>query len=464
MPNKILDLNRVKTLYRTIPIPAQHLACTFYCWNRNRNRFNSRFNDLLAELENRLNWSSDHLIAFRNARLRSFIQHAAATTPYYRKIFAVRGIDPDGILTIEDLKAIPILTKIEAVRLGNQLRSRGVPSRSLKMTSTSGTTGNSFRFATTIEADREQWAVWWRHWRSHGINMGTWHGVFGPWSLVPPKQPAPPFWRYDFAKRRVFFSAHHMTEQFLPHYVQVIRDRRLSWLHGRPSMLSLLATYMIDSDDTFDHPVRWVTCSIEQLSDKQAAVIEKAFGVKPIQHYGVVEAVANISQLPNRRLQVDEDFAAVEFIPDDDCGDWRIIGTNFTNLATPFIRYDSGDRARLEPGMKPNGESIQSVISVEGRRGEYIVLADGRKIAGCDHLFVNTEQINEAKIIQTTPGRILIQVVRRPNYSQHDEKHLRKNAKSHLGADIKLEIQYVSRIERLSSGKTQLIESTLSKQ
>ena len=63
-------------------------------------------------------WSTDRLIEFRNARLRNFIKHAAATVPYYRQMFAEKGIDPDGIRTIEDLKAIPILSRTEAVRLG----------------------------------------------------------------------------------------------------------------------------------------------------------------------------------------------------------------------------------------------------------------------------------------------------------------------------------------------------------
>jgi phenylacetate-CoA ligase len=456
-----LYLSMLKSFYQKIPIPAQHLACTLYCWNRDRKRFGSEFDDLLAEAENRWNWSTDRLIAFRNARLRNFIQHAAATVPYYRKLFAEKGIDPDGIHTMDDLKAIPILSKTEAVRLGSQLRSRAIPSRSLKMTETSGTTGAGFRFATTIEADREQWVVWWRHWRSHGIRMATWNGIFGTKPLVPLKQQAPPFWRYDFAARQIYFSAHHMTEQFLPHYVQEIRNRRLAWIHGRPSTLSLIAAYMLDSGDTLDHPVRWITCAMEQLFHNQAAMIEKAFGVAPVQHYGVVEATANISQSPNGLHRVDEDFAAVEFIPADDNGDWRIIGTNFTNLATPLIRYDIGDKAKLESGASLNTESIRSIISFEGRWPDFVVLADGRQVAGLDRMFKNIDQIKEAKIIQSTPGRIRIDVVKRPDYSQHDEERLRKEVRSQLGADIKLDIKYVSTIERSPSGKFQLVESAL---
>ena len=462
MPSKLSE-NRLNTIYMNMPIPAQHLAYTLYGWIRNRKRLNSEFGDLLAEVENRLNWSTDRLIAFRNARLRSFIQHAAATVPYYRQLFAERGIDPDGIHTIEDMNAIPILTRTEAVRLGCQLQSREIPWRSIKMTSTSGTSGSAFRFATTIISDREQWAVWWRHWRSHGIQLGTWHGVFSGRAICPHNQSEPPFWRYDFATRRTYFSPHHMTEQFLPFYVQEIRNRRISWLHGRASMLAIIATYMVDSGDSLDHSLRWITCSVEKLSYKQAAIIERAFGIAPVQHYGVAEAVANISQSPNGPLWVDEDFAAVEFIRDHDLGDWRIIGTNITNLATPLIRYDIGDRVVLESSMDLGNESIRPVISIEGRRGEFIVLGDGRKIAGCDHIFNNIEQISEAKIFQQTPGQIRIEVVKRPNYSQHDEEQLRKATRFHLGPDMILDIKYVNTIERAPSGKAQLIESTLAK-
>lgn len=450
----------LKRIYEKLPVPAQHAACSVYSWNLDRKRFDCRFHDLLAAGENRLAWPADRLAAFRDERLRAFVRHAAETVPYYRRLFAEQGIDPDGIRTMADLKSIPILSRRDAVGLGRELRSEAAPPRGLKTISTSGTTGAGFRFATTLDAYREQWAVWWRHWRGHGIRLGTWCGVFNGKPVVPLNQTKPPFWRFDFSGRRIFFSVHHLSERFLPHTVQEIRKRRLAWIHGRPSTLSLIAAYMVDSGDRLDHPVRWVTTGIEQLFPHQAAMIEKAFGVAPVEHYGMVEAIANISRTPDGRLRIDEDFAALEFIPDDDHGDWRIVGTNFTNLATPLIRYDIGDRAKLSgPGAPAN----RNVVSLEGRRQDYVVLADGRKIAGLDRLFTDIEQISEAQVVQHAPGQIRIDVVKRPNYTRRDEDRLCREVRLYLGADMQLDIKYVGAIKGAPSGKFQLVDSVLAR-
>jgi len=59
--------------------------------------------------------------------------------------------------------------------------------------------------------------------------------------------------------------------------------------------------------------------------------MEAAFGLRPIQHYGMAEGVANISQCENGKLHVDEDFAAVECLPIDEGGEsdcYKVIGTN----------------------------------------------------------------------------------------------------------------------------------------
>ena len=55
----------------------------------------------------------------------------------------------------------------------------------------------------------------------------------------------------------------------------------------------------------------------EKLFDYQKVEIEEIFEVKVIQHYGLAEGVANISELVNGKLVPDQDFCYTEFIPLD---------------------------------------------------------------------------------------------------------------------------------------------------
>src|SRR5690606_40913392 len=81
----------------------------------------------------------------------------------------------------------------------------------------------------------EQWAIWWRYRRWHGIEPGTWCAYFGGRSLVPFKASKPPFWRYNIPARQVMFSAYHMSPENLRAYVDELRrsDEHTSELQSR---------------------------------------------------------------------------------------------------------------------------------------------------------------------------------------------------------------------------------------
>ena len=161
---------------------------------------------------------------------------------------------------------------------------------------------------------------------------------------MPREQMDPPFWRMNLPGRQVVFSGYHMSAKNLPSYCAELRRRQPPWLHGYPSLLTLLAAHLHETGFDLGYQVRWVTIGAESLLPHQAAMIERAFGVKPIQHYGLAEGVANVSECELGSLHVDEDFAAVEFLPLEQTALYRIVGTDFSNPAMPLIRYDSTGR------------------------------------------------------------------------------------------------------------------------
>ncbi len=336
----------LERLYLKLPVFAQNWACSLEGWRIKRLRYDAAFWQKLRAAEERMHWPVERMCAYRDARLREFLEHCGATVPYYRRLFAECGFDPKRLRRMEDLQQLPILTKDTVRERPEQFLSEAVPTRERIMSHTSGTTGSGLRFAVTQDAMQEQWATWWRYRRWHGITHHTWCGYFGGRSVVPLAQKGPPFWRVNRPGRQVMFSGYHLNEQNAPVYVAELRRRRLPWLHGYPSMLALLASYVVESGDALGYSVSNVTTGAENLLPQQAAVIEQAFGVKPVQNYGMAEAVANFSEFRDERLYVDEDFAAVEFVKNEG-GGYKVVGTNFSNLATPLVRYEVGDLVEL---------------------------------------------------------------------------------------------------------------------
>jgi phenylacetate-CoA ligase len=194
---------------------------------------------------------------------------------------------------------------------------------------------------------------------------------------------------------------------------------------------------------------------------QQGTIIEAAFGKQPLQHYGMAEAIANISQCEAGSLHVDEDFAAVEFLQSGVGGPWRIVGTNFSNLATPLLRYEVGDHAELSNRVCPCGRPGRIVASLDGRKDDYVISRNGAKIGRLAHLFEALVNVREAQIRQSYPGEIKVLVVKTPAYGDRDEDSLRRELAYRLGADMKVVVSYVEKLERTTRGKLRFVVSEI---
>ena len=311
-----------------------------------------------------------------------------------------------------------------------------------------------------MRAVQELWATWWRYVGWHGIRFGTWHALFAGRSIVPAGQTTPPFWRVNLPGRQVVFSGYHMSPDNLTAYLGELRRRRLPWYHGYPSLLTLLAGHVLDSGFDLGYEVEAITTCSETLMPHQKTLIERAFGVKPRQHYALTEGTANMSECERGMLHVDEDFAAVEFLrlPGEDA--CRIVGTNFSNFATPLVRYDSHDLAVLPVSNGCGcGRTGRVVERVDGRQEDYVVLRDGTRIGRMDHLFKDMVNIREAQIHQSRPGEITIRVVRREGYGRADEEGLLREAERRIGDGASVAIEYVRELPRSPAGKLRLVVS-----
>jgi len=451
----------IEALYLRLPVPLQNIACSLHGWRIQRSRYGPGFSEKLRAAEERLGWSRERWDEYRDRRLRTFLRHCAETVPFYRRLWGDLGIEIDSIQTLADMQRLPVLTKAEVQRAPADFVSEAVPQRRRVMIHTSGTTGGGLRFATTLEAIQEQWAIWWRYRRLHGLQPGTWCGYFGGRSVVPLSQQRPPFWRYNRPGRQILFSGYHMSPRTLSSYIDELRRRQPPWLHGYPSLLTLLAGGVLERGVDLGYRPIWITTGAENLLPQQRALIEQVFGVRPLEHYGMAEAVANAFECRRGRLHVDEDFAAVEFIPTADGSAWKVIGTNFSNPATPLVRYDVGDDVQLDPQGCDCGLPGRVLAGVDGRREDYVILRNGARLGRMDHVFKDMVRIREAQLVQREPGRITVRVVRHGGYGPDDERALRAEFAKRVGDQAELTIEYVDQLPRTASGKLRFVVSEL---
>ncbi|MDT5271698.1 MAG: hypothetical protein QOH49_3884 [Acidobacteriota bacterium] len=457
------SVNR-EAIYSRLPVSLQNAVCGLVGWQTQRRRYAEGFRRALGEVEGRTHLSRDELRAYQERQLRSVLTHCAKFVPYYRRKFCEWGVDPERVRTAEDLSnAVPVLTKDEVKANAAEFVSEGISRSEVFTSHTSGTTGGGLRFASTREASDYTWAYWWRYRRWHGLELGTWSAHFGGRSVVPVSQTRPPFWRKNLFGRQILFSAYHASPMNLGLYMKELERTGVAWLHGYPSVLALLAERALNGDTELRGQIKWITTGAENLLPQQSRLIECAFGVAPVQHYGQAEGVANISQCPAGRLHVDEDFSLVEFLPAEGQDACRIVGTGFLNLATPLLRYDTQDLAEPDdPSAACDcGRHGRLIRSLDGRREDYVVLKSGALVGRLDHIFKDLVNIREAQIFQNRPGEVLFRIVRGSGYQEGDQQQLLTEAQKRLGIDAEINVEYVEEIKRTGAGKLRLVISEL---
>lgn len=445
------DAAKLAGFYRRLPVFVQNLGLSAAGVQVRIVRYDRRYDRLYREAVARDGWTAAQTAAYLDEQVHRFVAHAAATVPYYRDLFRDRGLDAARIRGFADLARLPILTKAAVQDAPERFVSEAVPAWRRIRTHTSGTTGTALRFVTTMEAIRKQWAVWWRYRAWHGITPGTEIAIFRALPVVPLTQAKPPYWRYNRPGRELYLSAAHLTTQSVRDFAAELNRRRTPWLHGYPSSIATFAAFLLDGAGKLDYPLRWITTGSENLTARHRLLIAQAFGIQPINRYGLNEAVANISEQTDGALYVDEDFAAVEFV------DGRLVGTNLANLAFPLIRYETGDTAVADGTRDHRGR--RCVTALDGRSDDYVLRPDGARLARLDLIFRDSVNIREAQVHQCRAGAVTLRLVRRPGYTARDEQDLLAVARAYLGSDMEIGVEYVDRIARPPSGKPRLVDA-----
>ncbi|ACV67687.1 phenylacetate--CoA ligase family protein [Desulfohalobium retbaense] len=457
MKNKI----DIESIYLKLPIFLQNILVSIEGKRIQRRRYSRHFYNIFNEVIDRF---CDLDMAFQGdyqkKRLRDFLQKARLS-PFWYKRFLDYEVDPDAEDVFQELRKLPVLSKDEVKDHAHDIDISAQLDVDFFSCHTSGTTGSGLVFPVSKEAEREQWATWWRYRLWHGIKFDTLCGYFGGRSLVSLSQQKPPYWRVNRPGRQIMFSAYHLSDKTAPDYIAALNRYRVPWIHGYPSTIALLAGLKRDLGLPDIPSLQVATIGAESLLSQQRELIENVLKVPVREHYGLAEGVANISECPNGRLHVDEDFAYVEFLPVNRDGTlFKIVGTNWSNPVFPLFRYDTGDIATIEDNECSCEKEGRVVKCIDGRKEDYVSLPSGAKVGRLDHIFKDMININAAQIYQPNVEDIVIRVVPGKNFNRkRDEKDILSETRKRLGNEISISFEYVSELPKTKSGKLRFVVS-----
>lgn len=448
----------IRALYHRLPLPLQDALVTLEGYRVRRQRLGGEFRTRLRDYLDRDGWNEEQLAAYRTVQ-RSAALERAARAPFYRSWFNAAGADWRDFVDVDSFRALPIMQKSDLAADLDAFRPRP-PGRSDRTVATSGTTGTSFEFPLSAEVEPDQWAVWWRYRLRHGIQPGTRCALFASAPILTPGDTGRPY-RINHANHEVRFSIFHISTDRIGDYLAAFRRHRLRWVHGNPTAITQFCVCYLESGHRERIELDHLTVGSENLTPWQVEAMQAVFGMTPRQHYGLAEPVANISELPDGRLAVDEDFAYVEFIHDPDHDLKHIVGTAFCNTALALLRYDTGDLCALAEGSGRD-DTQRYVETLDGRSTDYVLLPGGRRVASLAAPFHATPGLAQAQLVQNADQSLTVRFI--PGHGWRGEAALgglERELRQRIGTELPIRFQQVASIPTTARGKSRLVISEM---
>jgi phenylacetate-CoA ligase len=393
------------------------------------------------------------------ARILTLLRHAAKNVPYYRELFRNEHITVEEFRSVQDLARIPILSKGALQESSKYLLAENVGESGRQKNASGGSTGKPVQFFQDHfyweYARASQWFVesWW------GIRPGDRTASLWGCDRDLPQQTWKERLSQEICQIRTC-NAFALTEQRLEAFARMLMTWRPRFVVGYASALELFSRFLLGRPDLRIRPLA-AKSTAEVLTTAQKTLIETAFECPIYNFYGSREVNNLAAECPSRSgLHVNAPGRLIEIV--DEHGEpvtagvpGRILVTDLTNFAMPFIRYEIEDIGSW--ALKPCdcGRPLPLLAEVAGRSSDFITTPSGKIIHGeyFTHLFYELPQVARFQLIQKTVSEMEVKVVLKPGEENFPVSVLRSKMRDALGPDVNLDIKQVERIDRSASGK-----------
>jgi phenylacetate-CoA ligase len=446
-----------ETVYVNSPVWLQQVMVAAWGVSWYRRRFGGLFRKYLEEFRERDGWTLSQLEEYQDSLLADLLQ-AAWRSRYYRGVFESAGVRED-MPPRQALGLIPLTPRSVLRECPGDLLTRDSLPRGTKVFKTSGTTGST---GSTIYYTPSYHAlqIALRELRCVNVGGATYRDrrvMFGVRHVCRFDQVKPPFWRYSPMENLAYASIYHLSDRFLPHYIEFLRCYRPTVVKGYPSALHTLARYSVEHD-AYPPPATCVITTSEYLSEEARKTIETAWKCRVLDEYGAVEGCVFACQCKHGRYHVSVDVGIVEILdakgaPCPPGVSGEIVCTGLHNLLQPLIRYRIGDLASWSENQHCEcGSQMPIIEGIDGRAEDMCCTPDGRRTCRFDPVFKGVTGIREAQIVQEHLSEFVIYVAADPGFGAREIGMLQEAMRLDVG-DVNVRVELVDKIERSPSGK-----------
>jgi phenylacetate-CoA ligase len=456
------NLTRWQALYDRAPAPARHALTSARGWLLARIRYAPETFSLLRALRSHEYWSATDIESYQLHALRRAIAHARGTAPFYK------GYPEAELKAQGEMRRLPVLTRETIRENQDRVLSQVVPQHLRIHAGTTGTTGANLQVAYTEELVRDNWAFLLRQWTWAQVEPRQPRLTFFGAHVVPANRRDPPFWAHNLPEHQILLSIFHLSETTAPAYLAFLRKHQGSIVEGFPSVLGLLADFILLRGEKI--PMRVAFTTGEPLFPAVRAKIERAFQARAFDSYGMTEYCGLIQQCEFGQMHLAPEYGYLEILNDQDepvTGDeeGHFVWTGFLNRAMPLIRYRIGDRGRWESGPPcPCRRSFPRVVPTITRESDILRSTDGRLFSprALNQLLKESASFRFCQFIHDRPERVVVRAVPSSGHAAEELMDIRAALQKLLGPAMKVTAELASAPVSRPGGKIPLIVNQVS--
>ena len=413
-------------------------------------------------------WDKQTLEEWQLNRLNELLSGASQYSPYFKKVLAEVSLP---LTSLKDIEKLPILTKKDIRENYQDICNRSIPKKRFVHHMTGGSTGEPMHF---------YWDTRGQDWnRASVYRSSEWaNTALGEKSI----QMSGSHYDYNemqnFKNKIVYFLQRYrdcpvsfLNDEKLEQYYQEIMSFKPTSIWGYSSGISILAQYIQKHHKNTDFGfIKAIMPSSETLRKEQRSLINDVFGDNKVyDQYGSRECYIATECSEHNGYHIHAETLLVEIVDKDGHAQnkgetGRVIITDLSNQAFPFIRYEIGDIASYAGYEKCGcGINLPKIKSVDGRIADLIILSD-RVLTPPNFtiLFSDKQGIKTFQIRQNEIDKIDVLLEVTENFDDAVKDYVYNSLSDLCGDETTINIKIVENIEVPTSGKRRFIISTIS--
>ncbi|UMB55459.1 phenylacetate--CoA ligase family protein [Lutibacter sp. A64] len=449
-------------IYNFLPNIFQNILISAFNIFLYRKRYGGKYNYYLKQFTKNNKLTIQELKEIQTKKYEQFITSSVKKSNFYKSLYSA-VVDFQSIKNIEQL---PIVNK-EMLRsnidsIHTIAKAKGIVSK------TGGTTGKSLEVIFSKDNMQERFAMLDNFRGNFGYRLGKKTAWFSGKNLLTQSDVNKNrFWKTDYWHKVRYYSTFHIKDAYLHYYVKNLIKYKPEYLVGFPSSILEIAKFGLINKYHFpEATVKAIFPTAETVTNEMRQVIETFFKTKMYNQYASSEGAPFIIECSKGNLHLELQSGVFEVLDEQDmpCKKGRLVVTSFTTYGTPLIRYDIGDSIELSDEVCTCGNNNPLVKEILGRVDDFIYSPKNGKInlGNISNTLKDTNGIVKFQVIQNFIDTLDISIIiDEHHFTKETETVFLKNWRDRVGLEMKINLNYVKKIDVEKSGKFRMVRNNI---